>query len=128
MYRIAGGFRGHLFSRISRISASRKNIFREILGATPSSRSAPMRRLWVWSGFGLIAKIFFAKFAPVSNSRKYRSAKKPGYTVYADNYFPPLQRAYIYMPTMKCINEEICSLAIATPLCSQHSKQQFYLR
>ena len=34
----------------------------EILGATPSSRSAPT---WVWSGFGLIAKIFFAKFAPV---------------------------------------------------------------
>ena len=43
-------------------------------GATPSSRSAPT---WVWSGFGLIAKIFFTKFAPVSNSRKYRSAKTP---------------------------------------------------
>ena len=50
------GFRGHLFSRISRISASRKNIFRKILGATPSSRSMPT---WVWSGFGLITKIFF---------------------------------------------------------------------
>ena len=80
-YLIAGFFRGHLFLQIFRISASRENIFREILGATPSSRSAPMRRLWVWSGFGLIAKIFFAKFAPVSNSRKYRSAKNPGYMV-----------------------------------------------
>ena len=61
IYRIAGFFRGHLFSRISAI--------REILGATPSSRRAPT---WVWSGFGPIAKIFFAKFAPVSNLRKYR--------------------------------------------------------
>ena len=74
-YRIAGGFRGHLFSRISQISASRENIFSEILGATPSSRSVP-------TCFGLIAKIFFTKITPVSNSRKYRSAKKPGYTVY----------------------------------------------
>ena len=78
MYRIAGGFRGHLFSRISRISAGRENIFRKIWGATPSLHSAPT---WVWSCFGLIAKRFFVKFAPVSNSRKYRSAKKPGYTV-----------------------------------------------
>ena len=72
-YPIARFFRGHLFSRIS---AGRENIFREFLGATPSSRSAPT---WVWSGFGLILKIFFAKFASVSNSRKYRSAKKPSY-------------------------------------------------
>ena len=77
-YRIAGFFRRNLFSRISRISASRENIFREILGTTPSSRSAAT---WVWSGFGLIAKTFFEKFAPVSNSRKYRSAKKPDYKV-----------------------------------------------
>ena len=62
MYPIAGVFRGHLFSRISRISASRKKYFREILGATPSSRSVPT---WVWSGFGLIAKIFFTKFAKI---------------------------------------------------------------
>ena len=69
----------HLFSRISRISAGRENIFSEILGATPSLRSAPT---WVWSGFGLIAKIFFAKFAPVSNLRKYRSAKTPAIRYY----------------------------------------------
>ena len=75
---MAGFLRGHLFSRISRISAGRKNIFSKILGATPSARSAPT---WVRSGFGLIAKISFAEFAPVSNSRKYRSAKKPGYAV-----------------------------------------------
>ena len=79
-YCIAGFFRRHLFSRILRISASRENIVCEILRATPSSRSAPT---WVWSGFGLIAKIFFAKFTPVSNSRKYRSANPPAirYTV-----------------------------------------------
>ena len=61
-YCIAGFFHGHLFLRIS---ASHENIFREILCASPSSRSVPTR---VWSGFGLIAKIFFMKFAPVSNS------------------------------------------------------------
>ena len=54
-------------------------ICREILGVTPSSHSAPT---WVRSGFGLITKIFFAKFAAISNSRKYRSANHPGYTVY----------------------------------------------
>ena len=48
-YRIVGGFRGHLFLRIS---ASRENIFREMLGATPSARSAPT---WVWSGLHCIS-------------------------------------------------------------------------
>ena len=54
-YRIAGFFRGHLFSRISRISASRENIFREILGATPSSSAKTthahayiMGVVWFW--------------------------------------------------------------------------------
>ena len=51
---MTGFFSGRLFSRISRISACRENIFREIFGAMPSSRSAPTR-------FALIAKIFFAK-------------------------------------------------------------------
>ena len=68
--RIAGFFRGHLFSRISRISASRENIFRQILGATPSSCSAP-------TCFGLIAKIFFAKFAPLAIRENIGPRKNP---------------------------------------------------
>ena len=39
---IAGFFNGYLFSRIS---ANRENKFREILGATPPSCSAPTRQL-----------------------------------------------------------------------------------
>ena len=44
-YRIAGGFPGHLFSRISLTSASGENIFCEVLGATPSSCSVPTCQL-----------------------------------------------------------------------------------
>ena len=85
---IAGFFRGHLFSRISRISAGRENIFREILGATPSSRSAPT---WVWSGFGLIAKIFFAKSLPLAIHEKIGPRKNPAIRYILASHTPPLK-------------------------------------
>ena len=68
---MAGFFRDIYFRKFLLVAKR----FREILGATPSLRSAP-------TCFGLIAKILFAKIASVSNSRKYRSANPPGYTVF----------------------------------------------
>ena len=73
-YRITRGGHGHLFSRIS---ASRENIFcKKILGATPSSRSAP-------TCFGLIAGESSQNLLPLAIRENNRSANPPGYTVFS---------------------------------------------
>ena len=68
-----GGFVDIYFREFREFLLVAKIYFAKFLGATPSSRSAPT---WVWSGFGLIGKTFFEKFAAISNSQKYRSAEK----------------------------------------------------
>ena len=76
------GFRGHYFLEFCEFLLVAK-ICREIVGATPSSHSAPT---WVRSSFGLITKIFFAKFAAISNSRNIgpRVTVVPGGSVWSN--------------------------------------------